>query len=338
MAALSPPQPLQSLPQEPLPTPRALLTNLLTAIANIPLLPEPETNPRPHPESDGKSGSSSSSNPLRRVPDSHKQLIITLHVLFPGMVLPALDLLERGGVAGVTLLGNEDGKPGEAGGGGTGEYGRGAVGEVGTERRRLGVGDGEGRNGRGGGDGEGESGGGGGWEGGGGVARKGNDNGFKTSSENTFYLVSSSAALTSDREQRHRRRRKSGVAESEGTTRKYIVRLDAWHCTCAAFAFDAATASTGGHHQTLDALGPGIWGSVQEGLLQASEGEEGKEERRMEWSLGGMSLDGLQEGAVPVCKHLLACLLAERWSAALGRYVVEQKVGREEMAGIVADV
>lgn len=64
-------------------------------------------------------------------------------------------------------------------------------------------------------------------------------------------------------------------------------------------------------------------------------------ETDMEWSFGGMSLDGLAAGAgegVPVCKHLLACLLADRWSVALGRYVVERRVGREEMAGIVADV
>jgi hypothetical protein len=65
----------------------------------------------------------------------------------------------------------------------------------------------------------------------------------------------------------------------------------------------------------------------------------------MEWTFGGASLDGSAAGAgagagegVPVCKHLLACLLAERWSVALGRYVVERRVGREEMAGIVADV
>jgi hypothetical protein len=60
-----------------------------------------------------------------------------------------------------------------------------------------------------------------------------------------------------------------------------------------------------------------------------------------EWSFGGMSLDGIEAGAgegVPVCKHLLACLLAERWGTALGQYVVERKVAREEMAGIVAEV
>ena len=40
---------------------------------------------------------------------------------------------------------------------------------------------------------------------------------------------------------------------------------------------------------------------------------------------------------VPCCKHLLACLLAERWHAALGSYVMGRRVGKEEMAGIIAD-
>jgi hypothetical protein len=60
-----------------------------------------------------------------------------------------------------------------------------------------------------------------------------------------------------------------------------------------------------------------------------------------EWSFGGMSLDGIEAGAgegVPVCKHLLACLLAERWGTALGQYVAEREVVKEEMAGIVAEV
>ncbi|KAK0634723.1 hypothetical protein B0T17DRAFT_514141 [Bombardia bombarda] len=71
---------------------------------------------------------------------------------------------------------------------------------------------------------------------------------------------------------------------------------------------------------------------------QIKEEEEEDDGRKSAWSFGGMTLDGSDGGGVPICKHLLACLLAERWSAALGRYVVERRVGRDEMAGIVADV
>jgi hypothetical protein len=82
------------------------------------------------------------------------------------------------------------------------------------------------------------------------------------------------------------------------------------------------------------------------GRERGGEEEEGVSAgTELDWSFGGMSCDGLDLGGgdtagegVPVCKHLLACLLAERWSVALGRYVVERRVGGEEMAGIVADV
>lgn len=56
-----------------------------------------------------------------------------------------------------------------------------------------------------------------------------------------------------------------------------------------------------------------------------------------EMSFGGLTFDDGMDGGVPICKHILACVLGERWSAALGRYVVERRIGREEMAGIVAD-
>lgn len=70
------------------------------------------------------------------------------------------------------------------------------------------------------------------------------------------------------------------------------------------------------------------------------EGEEDLEmerdlevEKEQEWEVGGLSVDGLDGGSVPVCKHLLACVLGEWWGGVLGRYVKEREVGREEMAG-----
>lgn len=66
--------------------------------------------------------------------------------------------------------------------------------------------------------------------------------------------------------------------------------------------------------------------------------EPGGDEEQ-EWSFGGLSTDGLPGGAegVPCCKHLLACLLAERCEEELGGYVKEVRVGREEMAGLGSD-
>lgn len=62
------------------------------------------------------------------------------------------------------------------------------------------------------------------------------------------------------------------------------------------------------------------------------EGEDGREEERENWRWGGLMLG---EEGVPVCKHLLACLLGERMGMG-GEIVEERVVGREEFAGWAA--
>ena len=52
-----------------------------------------------------------------------------------------------------------------------------------------------------------------------------------------------------------------------------------------------------------------------------------------EWWGGLMRVEKGEE--VPLCKHLLACVLAERWEMVRGM-VGEREVGREEMAGWAA--
>lgn len=101
---------------------------------------------------------------------------------------------------------------------------------------------------------------------------------------------------------------------TEGTS--YEVRLQAWNCSCAAFAFAAFE---------------GEWS-----VLSASDDEDVNEdgrdvERKGAWKMGGMTLGK----GVPMCKHLLACVLAERVEG-LGEFVEERTVTREEMAGWAA--
>lgn len=91
------------------------------------------------------------------------------------------------------------------------------------------------------------------------------------------------------------------------SAQRYLVQLDTWQCACPSFTFDA---------------------------FPVSAGESEPEAEEKEWSFGGMSLDG----DVPCCKHLLACLLVEKWSGMLEGYVEERTVSREEMAGIIADI
>ena len=98
-----------------------------------------------------------------------------------------------------------------------------------------------------------------------------------------------------------------------------MVRLRAWACDCAAFAF--ASFPPGG--------GEGGSASVADGDEDEDEDGDGDD-------VGGLSLDGKEGEGVPVCKHLLACLLAERCGNLFGEFVTEVRVGREEGAGICA--
>ncbi|KAK0639232.1 hypothetical protein B0T16DRAFT_462931 [Cercophora newfieldiana] len=271
-----------------LPTPRAVLTSLLNAITRIPLQPPPSTTnlttttttttttiktedtkpdpPKPNPLPP-------SSNALSRVPPSHRHLLITLHVLFPSLLLPALDLLDRGLVARIILDAPTPSAPKD-------------------------------------------------------------DLKPEPTPQNapTFYLVHSAQASTSS----SRRRYRHGSGAEKGTTgtgKAYIVRLEAWNCTCAAFAFSAFSVDVDGNGKGLsdgEAEGDEMDVDVEPGAVSGAAEEE--------LSFGGLYFDDGVEVGVPICKHVLACLLGERWSAALGGYVVEWRVGREEMAGIVAEV
>jgi hypothetical protein len=123
---------------------------------------------------------------------------------------------------------------------------------------------------------------------------------------NTVYLVRSSQPQKS-------RFNTSTSASAPGTI--YTVRLEAWNCSCAAFAFSAFPGgSSSGSSWKMD---------------DENEGEDEREEREREWEFGGLC----QDESVPTCKHLVACLLGERWEGVLGGYVKERVAGREEMAG-----
>ncbi|KAK0708970.1 hypothetical protein B0T26DRAFT_599442, partial [Lasiosphaeria miniovina] len=239
-----------------LPSPCCVLTSLVDTIASIPLQQPPGLAQQQEART----------NPLRLVPLSHRYLIVTLHVLFPGLVLPALDLLDRGLVARVVL---------------------GRVGHHGYGNNTVAAG--------------------------------------SAPQEATATVKPGGAPLP-----------------AEAT---YMVRLGAWNCTCAAFAFAAVSGTTTDTATAHTQNGPAA--ATETEAHGPKDTELVVEPEEAEWSFGGMSLGGdTSEGegeegggdAAPMCKHLLACLLGERWQAALGSYVVERTVTRDEMAGIVADV
>ena len=263
----------------PLPTPRTLLTSLVTTLTSISPPPAPASTHQSDPPP----------NPLHSLPPQARALLTTLHVLIPPpTLLQALDLLDRGLVTLVICSSSpSDTKQNiEA-----------------TEEDH---------------------------------SPRENFENFEPSAggkkdANEIFLVRSS------------QQPKSRYSTGDGGGMSYIVRLQAWNCSCAAFAFASFPASTTFYPSYSSVSLFDLDVDVEDG---AEEGDEqsirtgrddwigGAEEEK--WEFGGSSNDGKDggNGGVPCCKHLLACLLGERWKGVLGGYVKERVVGREEMAGL----
>jgi hypothetical protein len=214
--------------EDDLPSHRRLLTSLIDSLSS-------EQPPPPQGNSESEQDVHGSDTRTVAVSRNRHKLLLTLHVLFPLLLLPALDLLDRKLVT--RIYRNTPSPP--------------------------------------------------------------QDDVRKTP---PLYIVKSIASTLGRRRQ-----------QRDLVTRTYVVRLAAWNCTCASFAFDAFPPS--------------------KPTYSTSYGDE--EAMDISWS-GGLSLDGMTED-MPCCKHLLACLLAERWAVEHQNYVVTRHVTRDELAGIVAE-
>ncbi|KAI5864057.1 hypothetical protein GGS23DRAFT_619860 [Durotheca rogersii] len=145
-----------------------------------------------------------------------------------------------------------------------------------------------------------------------------------------FYIVRSALPPS-------RRRPRHPPAAAGGP--RYVVRPDAWNCTCAAFAFAAFPRRAPSPYVIED---PGLRMGCGAGV-EPDEEEEREEEGT--WQFGALSSDGRpgrgpRDAAVPCCKHLLACVLAERCGlgAPASGLVPERRVAPDEAAGWVADI
>ncbi|KAI1768882.1 hypothetical protein GGR53DRAFT_461963 [Hypoxylon sp. FL1150] len=162
------------------------------------------------------------------------------------------------------------------------------------------------------------------------------------SSEDSYYVVRSAQPQQTRRSKAFT----TAASPSSHSGPRYVVRLDAWNCTCAAFAFSAFPREVGHAYVIESVCSKSNKARTKERERERERrrregmvGEEGLEEEK--WEFGALSVDG-REGSgiagVPCCKHLLACSLAERWSNVLGGYVEERVVSREESAGLIADI
>lgn len=103
----------------------------------------------------------------------------------------------------------------------------------------------------------------------------------------------------------------------------YEVRTRAWNCTCPAFAL---AAFAGRSPRGLSRDNDERLECLESGQEWNDDDNTGCDER-----LGGLAL----AGDVPICKHLLACVLVER-GRGLDEYVETTAMGKAEMAGWAA--
>ncbi|KAL1865148.1 Coproporphyrinogen-III oxidase [Diaporthe australafricana] len=323
-----------------LPTPRQLLTSILNSISEIPAPTTPAAGAGTALQGSSKATRTDSfterarepaTNPLKLLDPRHRPLFTTLHVLFPSLLLPALDLLDRGLVT--RLVGPEEAEEDAT-----------AAPAEGSRPRHQDGGPDETRQ------------------------EDGGDAGMRDQTPPP--LPSSPVYLVRSAQKPPRRpyggggggnsSTASAPSTSSSSQRTYVVHTAAWNCTCAAFAFSAfpplATSSlllAPARAEPRDSGGAGAASPMPTVAMAVSveggAGEEGEEEgeaggERAACHFGGLSFDGTgadvsgEASVPPCCKHLLACVLAERWGGGLGRYVSWRTVGREEMAGVFADV
>ncbi|KAI1404432.1 hypothetical protein F4819DRAFT_483605 [Hypoxylon fuscum] len=313
-------------------TPRDFLTSLIDSLAAI---PAPAAATSRTVSASGAGGERApGGNPLKHVPAACRPLLTTLYAVYPLTLLPALDLLDRGLATRIFVSPpHSDPSPpdsredtgttqqiaaGAERGAETSDIdlvpGHDAVKENQTaEEAQREVSTGSSSS----------------------LPNNTNNPNPSPSPNPSFYIVRSAQPA-----RRHGGGSKTSATSPPGP--RYVVRLAAWNCTCAAFAF-AAFPREDRRQETssyvIDRPGPRPASSRPRGGAAGAGAGGGVEEGK--WQFGALSHDG-REGSgmagVPCCKHLLACVLAERWKDVLGGYVEERVVGREECAGLVADI
>lgn len=336
----------QSQPQPPpLPLPRTFMTSLFnsltTTTTTISSLNQPSTSASTsHKASNSREIEKENTNPLKSIEAEKKALLMTLHVIFPPpLLLQALDLLDRGGVGRVIL--GMDGKDGDGrvdggtgedlrGGGEGGEVGKGksdGAKDIATEEENIAPKD-RVKSGDGALHEERDE-----------VSTSRDISGSvhppqahihlphptsnpKPPQKITIYQVRSSQP--SKWNSSHAATR--GIRTSENT---YTVHLSAWNCTCAAFTYSAFPASSSSSSSSCPWTNNPTSSSFSPYTSDSYSKKEVEEEI---WNYGGPTKSS--DSQIPICKHLLACLLGERWGNVLRTYIWERVVGRDEMGGL----
>jgi len=289
-------------PVSPLPSSRHFVTQLLDSLAAPPSIDQAAVN------------ANANTNPLNNVSDATRKQLLSLQVLFPNEFVPALDLLDRRLVTRFRICDGEEL----------------AARAAGTEQRDATIAqdvqmqdaqDAPPSHHKGAQTKQPDT-----------HAHAENTNEStaqdKPSNQTTTTTAPKPPNLNTLYYVRSAQRRPSRFSTSYDTLATYQVRLLGWNCSCPAFAFAAFPA---GHTFTPIPVDNPI--NPIHHPNPAKQSNDKVKDEGMEWIFGGISLG---DDMPPVCKHLLACVLAERCKGLFGGFVEERDVSVEEAAGWAA--
>lgn len=240
---------------------------LYTAL--IPPSPPPAFRSTSNIANDPSAAEPTNDEPSSAKVSNWRRQLLTLHVIFPSLLLPALDLLDRGLVTRLLVVNSSQTALEEAASP-TSSTLEDSITKPTEEESTSHV--------------------------------FTSPQGIGSKDQICMYSVQSAASTTS--------RRGRHMLQASKT---YAVHLDAWSCSCGTFALDAYS----NHDVTNNA-----------DQLKNSTSSEG---------FGYLGLDGRLglRGDFPCCKHLLACLLAEKWRGAPRGHVEDKYITKEELAAII---
>ncbi|KAF1353399.1 hypothetical protein BDV97DRAFT_114382 [Delphinella strobiligena] len=267
----------------PLPKTRTFITSLISS------LPKPTSS---------NSNEEPPRNPLKALTENQRAILMTLHVLFPNELLPALDLLDRDLVSRYRIRASSltTTTPDAPADGVINSRDEASTATASDETAN----------------------------------QSGNRTAATTTRTPIYYVRSAQSTSTNSNSKRYR--------DPLATSTHYEVRPHAWSCSCPAFTFAAfpfqATLSSHqsshqsshhqSHHQSTTSL------SLPHSHSHSN--TEAKPDAQTKSCFAG----GLSTGQeVPICKHLLACTLVEQ-TGLFGAFVREREVSFEEMVGWAA--
>lgn len=244
---------------EPLPNHRLILSSLVTSIA--------ESAHTSHGPLDGDNRQLPRGEPAREL----RSLMLTLHVLFPDLVLSALDLIDRRLVDRFQVVTDESEARDKGRGGNSGSSDQGVRQHSSPEV---------------------------------------NETSALRHNAAPAYIVRPVPSISL----------RLATSEARGMPKSHVVQLAAWNCSCTKFAVDkyCSRILCNDSFDSIGTASPWAWGWPPEDVPPSSA--------------------FINSGSLPCCKHLLACLLAEKCKHLFGDAITDGMISKYEMVALMSSV